>query len=112
MKMSDMFHLPLVGSESPFVRDSSGNCVIYAQSKLNDISELERVSRAKHAVHAINNHDKLTEQNAKLVEMLNEIIKEADYSYALDVDLYDSANQLLTEIKEQNNDSTQACQVN
>jgi hypothetical protein len=63
-----------------------------------------KVINLKVVCHAINNHDKLTEQNAKLVEMLESIIKETDYSYALDVDLYDKANQLLTEIKEQNNE--------
>ena len=78
IKMSDMFDLPLVGSESPFVRDSSGNCVIYAQSKLNDISELERTSRAKHAVHAINNHDRLTEENALMKQQLSAITAQRD----------------------------------
>ena len=58
--------------------------------------------RRAHAVNcAADEIDKLTEQNACMVEMLDKIIKEADYSYALDVDLYDSANQLLTEIKGQ-----------
>ena len=104
IKMSDMFDLPLVGSESPFVRDSSGNCVIYAQSKLNDISELERISRAKHAVHAINNHDKLTEQNAKLVGLIEALLDIPSVRRQLDDEILDNISDLLTEIKEQNND--------
>ena len=88
MKMSDMFELPVRASQLEVYGANSNPGITF-----------EDIEKA--AAHAINNHDKLTEQNAKLVEMLNEIIKEADYSYALDVDLYDSANQLLTEIKGQ-----------
>ena len=93
MKMSDYFKLP--------VNYDIDICKVHAIDH-NVIAA--KVINLKVVCHAINNHDKLTEQNEKLVGLIEMLLDIPSVRRQLDDEILDNISDLLTEIKEQNND--------
>ncbi|HDI3291939.1 TPA: hypothetical protein PMD70_001256 [Vibrio cholerae] len=107
MKMSDVFGLPLNREESKYFNH-------LLRSSKSDIPEASFNSSdcAKYAAHAINNHDRLVEENNRLREALKATIKSSwgvinsdDEDFLEKVDLHKNlegelsrAEELLSEI--------------
>ena len=100
MKMSDKFDLPLRFNSTPFLKDDSGERPIYFQFVFNDLDDGSRIARAKFACHAINNYDRITEENAKLRKMLTQLQIEG----GLGIARHRQIDRLLNQLKEQTND--------
>ncbi|EKF9829460.1 hypothetical protein O1D23_000918 [Vibrio cholerae] len=77
MKMSDVFGLPLNREESKYFDH-------LLRSSKSDIPEASFNSSdcAKYAAHAINNHDRLVEENKRLRQMLKRLKNECEMFYS------------------------------
>ncbi len=87
MKMSDVFDLPVNPSQIE----------VYGASSNEGIS-FDEIESA--AAHDINKHDRLTEENAKLREMLTQLQIEG----GLGIARHRQIDRLLNQLKEQTND--------
>lgn len=96
MKMSDLFELPMVtdGHSVMSQPSSPAGCV---GEFVSDI-ECDSGKDAEYVAHAINNHDRLTEENAKLWEFIEKQIPFLNSVSA------QKAQQLLNQLKDQSND--------
>lgn len=93
MKMSDALELPVVQNQSRLFKH-----VVYSEKSDVVAFSCHNNQIAQHACHAINNHDRLTEENAKLREFIEKQIPFLNSVSA------QKAQQLLTKLKEQTND--------
>lgn len=77
IKVSDVFNLPLICE--------AGDGYIYSNDLRHEIrfddTDLNCMKQKQLVSHAINNHDRLVEENAKLREALQECVEALDGSY-------------------------------
>lgn len=90
MKMSDYFPLPLR------FREFAGVIFIDREHTIR----FSHIAHGNAAVHAINNHDRLTEENAKLRKMLTQLQIEG----GLGIARHRQIDRLLNQLKDKNND--------
>ena len=97
MKMSEIFHLPLELRKDLVHFSKSDTCYFKVESVKSRDEELQ----VTYCIHqAINNYDRLLEENAKLRETLTQLQIEG----GLGIARHRQIDRLLNQLKEQTND--------
>ncbi|AAW67510.1 hypothetical protein [Listonella phage phiHSIC] len=92
MKMSDYFDLPV--SDDFINKIDHSQCVKFVS---DGVAEFDA------AVYAINNYDRLLEENAKLRKILERLVNPENCKKDI-IHIIGNAESLLNQLKEQNND--------
>ena len=92
MKMSDYFELP--------VSFDIDLCKIHSPS--HNLIEAKAINLEAQC-YAINNYDRITEENAKLLEMLERLVNPKNCKKDI-IHIIGNAESLLNQLKDQNND--------
>lgn len=87
MKMSDVFSGDVVSDADTLIANGYG--------ELADFSGYKKECR--YVAHAINNHDRLTEENKRLRDLLRKI-NEGNCAYVENGEMYDDIENLLSEL--------------
>lgn len=98
MKMSDYFDLPVFAKS----HEVGSRCSLFEGGGITVASSFYANQKAAYdaMAYAINNHDRLTEENAKLRKILTQLQIEG----GLGVARHRQIDRLLNQLKDQNND--------
>ncbi len=95
IKMKEVFNLPMRANGYAII-----DCIEDNETDFPTLSVSEHFFEpsviSKTAVHAINSHDKLKEQNEKMYEMLSKLANESRLVYGDD---YDEVEKLLKQVR-------------